>query len=140
MTNRDPHSRLEDEGIPDLQDDYPEREWSQDPQEAPLPGDEPVAIDDYGTTAEERRAGEPLDERLHREEPDPALEVDQPGPPATGEDGEEPRRSGRLVQDDEGVRGDTEQDMIADEVGPDAGGFSAEEQAVRVEDEGDGII
>jgi hypothetical protein len=125
MTNRDPRSELEEQGIPDLQDGYPEQEWAEDPQQAPVPGDEPMALDDYGTTAEEQRRGEPLDGRLRREEPDVG----------TVGAGEEPRRSGRLVQQDEGVRDDTESEEIAQDVGPDTGGFSAEESAIRVEDE-----
>lgn len=124
MTERDPRSELEDQGIPDLQDGYPEQDWAEDPQQAPVPGDEPVAVDDFGTTAEEQREGESLDGRLNREEPEPLL----------GPAGEEPRRSGRLVQDDEGVRDDTESEEVATDVGPDAGGFSAEESAIRIEE------
>jgi hypothetical protein len=126
MTNRDPRSEFEDQGIPDLQDGYPEQQWAEDPQQAPVPGDEPLALDDYGTTAEEQREGEPLDARLRREEPDIDMTTVT----------EEPRRSGRLVQQDEGVRADTESEEIAGDVGPDGGGFSAEESAMRVEDNG----
>ena len=124
MTERDPHSELEDQGIPDLQDGYPEQDWAEDPQQAAVPGDDPVAVDDFGTTAEEQREGESLDGRLSREEPEPAL----------GPAGEEPRRAGRLVQDDEGVRDDTESEEVATDVGSDAGGFSAEESAIRIEE------
>jgi hypothetical protein len=129
MTNRDPRSEFEDEGIPDLQDGYPEQQWAQDPQQAPVPGEEPMALDEHGTTAEEQREGEPLDGRLSREEPDPALGPDP------GEAGA-PERAGRLIQEDEGARPDTEKDAVAGDAGPDTGGFSAEEEAVRVEDEG----
>lgn len=77
MTERDPRSEFEDQGIPDLQDGYPEQKWAEDPQQAPVPGDEPMALDDHGTTAEEQRTGESLDDRLHREDPDvPAPEED----------------------------------------------------------------
>jgi hypothetical protein len=126
MTNRDPRSEFEDEGIPDLQDGHPEQNWAEDPQRAPLPGDEPVALDDYGTTAEEQRTGESLEGRVRREEPEPSVSgaVDEP-----------PRRAGRLVEVDEGARPDTEKDAVADDIGPDAGGFSAEEDAVRVEED-----
>jgi Family of unknown function (DUF5709) len=123
MTERDPRSEFEEQGIPDLQDGYPEQGWAEDPQQAPVPGDEPVAVDDFGTTVEEQREGEPLEGRLRREQPDRS-----PGE-------EPPPRAGRLVQDDEGVRDDTESDEVATDVGADAGGFSAEEAAVRVEDE-----
>lgn len=66
----DPRSRFEDEGIPDLQEGTPGQQWAQDPQEAPLPGDRPVGLDEYGTTTREMREGEPLDQRLSREVPD----------------------------------------------------------------------
>jgi hypothetical protein len=181
----DPHSRFEDEGIPDLQDGTPEQQWAVDPQEAPLPADEPVAVDDYGTTNEEQIQGESLTGRLGREVPEeqPVFGVEESAtatrPPAAGggapdaeelteESGlgvgsdldtgyerdsgvdrpweaqpeepsgqvwDEPRRAGRLVAPDEGAHEDAEPDEVATEAGPDAGGFSAEEAAMRVEPE-----
>jgi Family of unknown function (DUF5709) len=126
MPDRDIHSELEDEGVPDLQDGYPQQYWAEDPQRAPLPGDRPIAVDDFGTTAEEQREGESLDGRLSREEPD----VGEPGA-ATA-----PDETVRLVQQDEGVHTDTESQEIATDVGADTGGFTAEESAMHVEDEG----
>ena len=120
---RDIPSRFEDEGIPDLQEGTPEQQWSRDPQEAPLPGREPAAVLDHGTTAEEQREGEPLDLRLSREEPD----VD------AGGDAEAAGDVGRLVAPDEGARADDEKDEIATDVGPDFGGFTAEEAAMHIE-------
>ncbi|MFF5260263.1 DUF5709 domain-containing protein [Actinomadura viridis] len=114
----------EDEGIPDLRDDTPEQYWSEDPQEATLPGDRPMAVDDHGTTADEMREGEPLDARLRREEPEQPRPENEPENPA-----------GRLVEEDEGVRPDTEPDAVARDVGPDGGGYTAEERAIRVEEE-----
>jgi hypothetical protein len=208
----DPHSRFEDEGIPDLQDGTPEQQWAVDPQEAPLPADHPVAVDDFGTTVEEQIEGEPLGARLGREEPeaepvfgaggpnDPGESVRAPGEPAEGtaadlegtagpgaaeagsggvdprtgepilsEDSglgvgsdldtgfqpdadvdspspahpeepsglvwDEPRPAGRLVAPDEGAHPDAEPDEVAREVGPDFGGYTAEEAAMRVEPE-----
>ena len=125
MTEHDPRSEFEDQGIPDLQDGYPEQEWAEDPQQAPVPGDEPMAVDDFGTTAEEQRQGESLEGRLSREEP----EAGAPGADVTSP------TVGRLVQEDEGVRDDTESEEIAQDVGPDTGGFTAEEAAMHVEDE-----
>jgi hypothetical protein len=125
MTEHDPRSEMEDQGIPDLQDGYPEQDWAEDPQQAPVPGDEPMAVDDFGTTAEEQRQGESLDGRLSREEP----EAEAPGADETSP------TAGRLVQEDEGVRDDTESEEIARDVGPDTGGFTAEEAAMHVEDE-----
>jgi hypothetical protein len=40
------------------------------------PPERPLALDDYGTTLSEQRAGESLDQRLAREEPDPAMAVE----------------------------------------------------------------
>ena len=122
----DPRSRFEDEGIPDLQEGTPGRQWAEDPEEMPLPGDRPLGVDEYGTTTTERREGEPHDLRLSREEPD--LDADSYA-------GGEPGRAGRLVDPDGGMGVDTEKDLIAEDVGPDVGGYTAEEQAMRVEDE-----
>lgn len=92
MPERDPHSELEDEGIPDLQDSTPAGKTAVDPQRAPVPGDQPAAVDDFGTTAQEQEEGEPLDARADREVPeDQAMFGAAPEPvtrPAAG--GEEP--------------------------------------------------
>lgn len=139
MTEHDPRSRFEDEGIPDLQDGTPQQQWAQDPQEAPLPGERPAAVDDYGTTAEEQRQGESLDGRLARERPDVGEGERSGGDVEGGEEygGEfgEDEQAGRLVEPDEGARPDTEEDAVARDAGSDAGGFSAEEDAVRVRPE-----
>ncbi|XVQ89811.1 DUF5709 domain-containing protein [Microbispora siamensis] len=160
----DPRSRFEDEGIPDLQEGTPEQQWAEDPQEMPLPGDRPLGLDEYGTTPNEMREGESLGRRLSREVPDvdvrfgtepgtaggrrvekageaddgsgvsadyAAADPAQPGRYGTAE----PGRAGRLVDPDGGMGVDTEKDMIAEDVGPDFGGYTAEEQAMRVEDE-----
>nr|BFE84832.1 hypothetical protein GCM10020093_074330 [Planobispora longispora] len=47
----------------------------------------------------------------------------------------DPYRAGRLVAPDEGVREDTEADLVAGDVGADTGGYTAEEAAMRVEPE-----
>ncbi|PRX97320.1 DUF5709 domain-containing protein [Allonocardiopsis opalescens] len=133
--DRDPRSAFEDEGIPDLQDGTPQQQWASDPEEAPLPGDEPQAVEDYGTTAEEEREGEPLDGRLSREEPDVNADLDL-------EEGADPEGStrdsyleegpvGRMVASDEGSRPDREKDSVARDVGEDTGGATAEEDAMR---------
>jgi hypothetical protein len=102
--------------------------------------DQPLGVEDYGTTAAEEAAGEPLDVRLTREEPelleraattgaDESEDADQPYPV----DPEE--RVGRIVESDEGARADDEASTVADDVGTDQGGFSAEERAMHVERE-----
>lgn len=67
----DPGAEPEDEGIPDLlDDDAPEAEQASDPQRASVPGDEPVAVERYGTTFAEQVHGDSLEDRLTEEEPD----------------------------------------------------------------------
>lgn len=58
----------------------------------------------------------------------------QPEEPS-GQVWEEPRPAGRLLAPDEGAHPDVEADAIAEEVGPDGGGYTAEEAAMRVEPE-----
>lgn len=81
------------------------------------PNDRPIAMDDFGTTAEEMAEGESLDSRLAREQPEtePTDEF----------------RSGRLVEPDEGVREDADAQLVATDVGIDGGAASAEEAAVH---------
>jgi hypothetical protein len=151
----EPRSDFEAEGIPDLQDGTPERLWTEDPQEEPLPGDRPIGVDEYGTTAEERHEGEPLGDRLSRELPEeqPVFGVDESGgglpldtddevdsdvdPAWFGEAPEdeqtEARQAGRLVAPDEGAHEDAESTEVAQEAGPDFGAYSAEESAMHIE-------
>jgi hypothetical protein len=81
-----PVSDPEAEGLPGTADDD-STAWddvdspraADGPEPGLLPGereDGPVAVDDYGTTPEEARAGESLDLKLAREVPDPALRDD----------------------------------------------------------------
>jgi hypothetical protein len=88
-----------------------------------------------GTTAEEQRQGETIDERRRQEEADVDLEP-------TGDDDEfdDPydryagdERSGRLVAPDEGAREDIDPEAVADDVGIDGGAASAEEAAVHIQ-------
>ncbi|HEY1706137.1 MAG TPA: DUF5709 domain-containing protein [Trebonia sp.] len=126
IPGRDPESEFEDEGIPDLQEGSPAQDWSEDPQRAPIPRDEPTAVEDFGVTPDEHSTGEPLADRLDREVPD------EQAAPAR----EDPTRpAGRLVAPDEGAHPDEEKDEEATEVGPDAGGYTAEEEAMRVRPE-----
>jgi hypothetical protein len=117
-----------------------------DPGDDPLdtgyePPDRWSAGERYGTTLAEERAGESLDQLLAEEVPDvdpyaeaEEEELSEDGP--LGVDEPEPR-AGRLVAEDEGVRPDTEADLVANDVGIDSGAASAEEAAVRVETETD---
>jgi hypothetical protein len=59
------------------------------PDPAPLPPDRedgPLALDEFGITAEEQRHGEPLDARLAREEPDVATAEAAEAPRAQADD------------------------------------------------------
>lgn len=93
------------------------------------PTDRPVAVDEWGTTAEEQREGEPLDLRLSREQPDPAMEVDVPYLSEAEGLGDAP--AGRLVDTDEGAREDDVKEAVAYDVGRDEGQRSAEEAAMH---------
>jgi hypothetical protein len=112
----------------------------------------------YGTTAEEQQEGASLDRLLAEEEPDVTADEteeaeeeddDESGSFADDEDvadedidglllddGPDPR-AGRLVAEDEGAHSDEEPDLVASDVGIDAGGATAEEAAVHVVDEDD---
>jgi len=67
----------ESEGLPDTADDdstaYDDVDtgrWADGPDPAALPADHPQAVNRFGTTAEEQRVGESLDDRLSQEVPD----------------------------------------------------------------------
>jgi hypothetical protein len=128
----DPPSRFEDEGIPDLQEGTPEQQWRQDPQEMPLPGREPSPGLRHALDGD----GEDLDDRLAAEVPD-VSEADIPTGVSPDLDADDPalQTAGRLVAPDEGTREDTEKDEVATDVGPDFGGFTAEEAAIHIEPE-----
>jgi hypothetical protein len=106
-------SPFEDEGIPDVARD--------DDDTMEPPHDYPVAVEEFGTTAEEQRHGEPLELRLSRELPDV-----EPYPA---------ERPGRLVAPDAGLGPDREKDLVATDVGADLGGLTAEEAAMHLEPE-----
>lgn len=111
---------LDDRGVADVLD------------EGYSPPDHEPAHLRHGTTREEQRRGETLDERLAEEEPD----VD---PYADDNDyGTADPRAGRLVAPDEGSGGDFEKDEVADDVGIDGAGASAEEAAMHVIESEDG--
>lgn len=121
------------------------------------PPDSPRGSLAHGTTAAEQGRDESIEERIKQETPDPSsaagapdnesgLDVERLGgddPDAIdadqdwlGADGEVGRgRSGRLVDDGEGFREDTESQAWGRDVGIDGGAASAEEAAVHLVDE-----
>jgi hypothetical protein len=121
-----------------------------DPGDDPLdqgiaPPDQWSAGERFGTTVAEEQKGESLDQLLAEEEPEPDPYTEAERDPDGDEDrrpddlyddaGPEPR-AGRLVADDEGAHSDAEPDLVAHDVGIDAGAASAEEAAVHVQDDG----
>jgi hypothetical protein len=130
-------SEAEAEGIPDPGFAGPGQLESGD-TEAVIepPHDTALAVDEFGTTAAEQRDGESLTGRLDREVPDVLADVELPADESEGADTPFDERAGqgvgRLVEPDEGARGDTEPDMVASDVGTDLGGYSAEESAMHV--------
>jgi hypothetical protein len=134
----DPSDPFEDEGLASPESGLAGKRITGDPQDDfAVPGDNPTAVDDFGTTALEQQEGEPLDLRLAREEPDLAARAGAMPDDTEGSDNPYPvdreERVGRLVEEDEGAREDTEPDAVALDVGTDAGGFTAEERAMRIE-------
>lgn len=125
MTSRIPESAsaAEAEGVPDLGDHADPTEVQTEP-----PHDTAIAVDDFGTTAAEQRAGESLTGRLERELPD--VQVTDVAP---AEDERAGQGVGRLVEPDEGVRADTDPEAFAEDVGTDLGGYSAEESAMHID-------
>lgn len=134
---------LQDEGTLDASDTLL-GEPGDDPLDPGIvPADRWSAGERFGNTLAEERSGESLDQLLAEEEPDPdpyaeaAAAAEDDG--AAGEqpgDEQEPR-SGRLVAEDEGAHSDTEPDLVARDVGIDAGAATAEEAAVHVDDDPD---
>ncbi|MFD5186247.1 DUF5709 domain-containing protein [Streptomyces sp. NPDC058372] len=105
------------------------------------PPEKPRAVEHTGTTANEEREGESLDERLTEEIPDVQVPrgdgigdaLDTDGEPLDDEVGD--FRAGRLVAPDEGAHEDAEKDIIAEDVGIDGAAASAEEAAVHIVEE-----
>lgn len=124
-----------------------------DPGDDPLdqgiaPPDRWSAGEGFGTTEEEEREGESLDQLLAEEEPepDPYAEADREELDDDADrraddlfgDAEPEPRAGRLVAEDEGTHPGAEPDLVARDVGIDGGAASAEEAAVHIEDEDEG--
>ena len=82
----------------------------------------------------EPKINETLDEHLAEEEPDPAMQLDDPDAvdEQSGDDEVGDLRAGRLVAPDEGVGLDDESELLGSEVGIDGAAASAEEAAVHV--------
>ncbi|BBA95868.1 hypothetical protein RVR_903 [Actinacidiphila reveromycinica] len=121
----EPADTLDDRGVDEVLD------------EGYSPPERPLAVEGSGTTGQEQRAGESLEERLARERPEREPPEGDGLGDAPDTDGEllDPEaggsRSGRLVGPDEGAH--ARRDGVAGEdVGIDGGAASAEEAAVHL--------
>jgi hypothetical protein len=146
---------VDDEDQPGAEDFLDDRGLVDPLDEGYSPPEKSRGVEAFGTTFEEARQGESLDQRIAQEEPDPNLAWDDPlagGDRAGGDraDRDDPddeadwddgfrsddevgdRRAGRLVDPDEGVREDREKDLYGQDVGIDGAGASAEEAAVHI--------
>lgn len=113
---------LNDRGVEDILDEgySPPEAWS--------------AAESFGSTAEEQRTGESLEQRIAQEVPerDPYADEDEDDL----DDGEVgTRRAGRLVETNSGSGEDAESELHGTDVGIDGAGSSAEEAAVHVIDD-----
>lgn len=118
-----PDDTLVDRGVDDALDEgysAPEK-WS--------------AAEGYGNTPLEEERGETIEQRMKQEVPeeDPYAAAGDNPEHVGGEVGSE--RAGRLVAEDEGTAPDEEKDLVADDIGIDGAGASAEEAAVHVVDD-----
>ncbi len=118
-----PEDTLVDRGVDDVLD------------EGYSPPERYSAAERFGNTAWEEEHGESLDQRIAQEEvePDPYLAAAEEGEQVGGEVGT--ARAGRLVDEDEGLGPDEEKDLVAEDIGIDGAGASAEEAAVHVIEE-----
>lgn len=126
----DPGDPLEDEGVPGQESGLPGKRITGDTQDDMTPpADRPLLSEEFGNTAAEQAEGEPLSGRLRRENPD-VPHGDASGEPYPDDPDE---RAGRLSQAAMAEEDVTSVD--AEDAGADAGGFSAEERAVRLRPE-----
>lgn len=117
-----PDDTLNDRGLTDVLDEgySPPEAWS--------------AAESFGSTAEEARRGESMDQRIAQEVPerDP-YDLEDEDFVDDGEVGS--RRAGRLVETNNGSGEDMESELFGTDVGIDGAGSSAEEAAVHVIDD-----
>ncbi|MFI7240192.1 DUF5709 domain-containing protein [Streptomyces cyaneofuscatus] len=126
----------------DLENTLGERDLDDQMEEGYSPPERPLGVDKFGTTGEEEREGESLDQRLAQEVPDvQPPDGDGIGDVAEGDGEPQERidgdaRAGRLAAADDATGRNT--DVFAEDVGIDGGAASAEEAAVHVADDADG--
>lgn len=125
---------VDDEDQPSNIDGLPDPDVEDELDRGYSPPEHWSAAQGYGNTPYEEATGESLDQRLSQEEtetdPYDTTDVDDDEELYDGEVGD--RRAGRLVDPDEGLGEDTEKDLVAEDVGIDGAGASAEEAAVHI--------
>ena len=110
------------------------------------PPEKPLGVSKYGTTAEEQREGESLDQRIAHEQPeeDPFLaartegeteEEPEDNGPEEGDAGNE--RAGRVAAAEDSLAARNNR-VLGRDVGIDGGAASAEEAAVHIQEDGTG--
>lgn len=100
------------------------------------PPEKPRVCGKYGTTEDEQRRGETLEQRMAQEEPESAedyYDAEDPDRDRRGEDDDDDeqvgwRRAGRIAYTDS----DSSWDVVGRDVGIDGGAASAEEAAMHV--------
>lgn len=141
MSEQGPDDVSEDDGVLEPADTLDSDDLREDVLDTGLDAGEGYrGATRFGTTVEEVRRGESLDQLLAEEEPDDAPDAPWTDEDAPSDDDRGPQpRSGRLVAPGEGVDPDIEteieQDVFAFDVGIDGGAASAEEAAVHLTDE-----
>jgi hypothetical protein len=143
---------VDDEDQPGAEDCLDDRGLVDPLDEGYSPPEKPRGVTAFGTTFEEARRGESLDQRMAQEVPDPNFAFDDPlakrsddrDDPDSVEDWDDgfvgddevgDLRAGRLVDPDEGFGEDSEKDLVGRDVGIDGAGASAEEAAMHIVDE-----
>jgi hypothetical protein len=127
-----------EEGIPATEEVPEELLRTGDVSLGPVPPDEePQAVDEWGTTAEEERRGEPLDVRLTREYPDRPEVIDDPVRPVFQPGAEywvdeEPAEVGDLDDTWEDIPSPEE---LALRIEPDPPGLAYDESPGYIEDD-----
>jgi hypothetical protein len=115
-----------EDGIPATDEVSAEQLTTHDVAEGPMPPlDEPQAVEDWGVTRREARAGEPLSVRLRREEPDRSARVEDD--------------VSQLLEPGAELWVDVEPSAVAELDGRWEDTLSAEEAAVHIVDEPSGL-
>jgi hypothetical protein len=138
----DPENRIDedDSGLLEPEDSLDDRGVDDVLDEGYSPPERPLAVDDWGTTADEEAGDEPLDARLAREQREAGdYDSDYDGLGDSSDTAGElfddevgDVRAGRLVASDQGGTFDDDDELYATDVGIDGAASSAEEAAVHV--------